>query len=69
MKQLVSFCIGMVREKHDGSGKLSCTRVCAVLCCIAGCTAAIIGRDGVVVAALIGGGTVALLSRTKATAP
>lgn len=59
------FIFGMLREGKDGRGKLSVTRVCALLCCITGCVTALKGCDAAVVASLIAGGTVSLLTRSK----
>lgn len=50
---------------QEGDGSWSMTRLCAFLCCVAGCVVAVWKRDAATVAALIGGGAVSLLVRTK----
>jgi len=74
----VRLALSFVRERTPES----CTRLCAVLCCLTGCTAAIatvafafvnplraptVGALVGVTSALIAAGCVALLTRTRAT--
>lgn len=50
---------------RDPDGSTSMTRTCAFILTLATCYAVAIGRDAAVIAALVGGGVVALLSRTR----
>lgn len=50
---------------QEGDGSWSMTRLCAFLCCVAGCVVAVVWHEAATVTALVGGGAVALLVRTK----
>lgn len=50
---------------QEGDGSWSMTRLCAFLCCVAGCVVALWRHDWQTTTALIGGGCVSLLVRTK----